>query len=85
MKRQQVQELTCIFETTSSAIEELLCVHQPSFDHEMASFIKSYLKSLYLDFELAMTRGEAQQLQFILEDVEDLRQSTEGKTAQVPF
>ncbi|HEX7022726.1 MAG TPA: hypothetical protein VF171_07700 [Trueperaceae bacterium] len=77
MTQQQLSEYKDAIDHRSRVICDLLSRHGRQLDSEMADFIKVYLGSLQLDFELAMTRGETQQLQLIVEDVEELLQGTQ--------
>ncbi len=65
-------ELSQQVEVTSARLERLLDDYGLFVDTDQAKFLKGYLRSLRLDFEMAMTRGEESQLQLILEDVDDL-------------
>lgn len=69
---QRFNELSQQVELTSARLESLLDDYSLYVDTDQASFLKGYLHSLKLDFEMAMTRGEESQLQLILEDVGDL-------------
>lgn len=69
---QRFNELSRQVELTSARLESLLDDYSLYVDTDQASFLKGYLHSLKLDFEMAMTRGEESQLQLILEDVGDL-------------
>ena len=73
----QFNELRRSLEETSGSLSDLLGRHSVSLDGEMAAFIKNYLRALQLDFELAMTRGEPQTLQLVVEDVRELFESTQ--------
>ena len=73
-------------EETSGSLSDLLGRPSADLDGEMAAFIKNYLRALQLDFELAMTRGEPQTLQLVVEDVRELLESTRlrlGKSCEL--
>lgn len=72
---ERLHKLRHFVEASSHALEGLLEDYSTHVDTEQAVFIKGYLHSLQLDFEMAMTRGEESQLQFIVEDVNDLLDS----------
>lgn len=69
---QRFHELRQQVELTSAMLETLLDDYGLYVDTDQAKFLKGYLRSLKLDFEMAMTRGEEAQLQLILEDVGNL-------------
>ena len=58
------------------AIERLLDEHHQLIDRDMAGVIASYMRSLQLDFELAVSRGREGDLSGILEDVSELHSAT---------
>ena len=72
----QFSELKESLEETSGSLSDLLGRQGVGLDGEMAVFIRNYLRALQLDFELAMTRGEPQTLQLVVEDVRELFEST---------
>jgi len=72
---ERLDRLRQYVETSSQALEGLLEDYSHHVDMEQAVFIRGYLHSLKLDFEMAMTRGEESQLQLIVEDVTDLLDS----------
>ena len=72
---ERLDKLRQYVETSSQALEGLLDDYSHHVDMEQAVFIRGYLYSLKLDFEMAMTRGEESQLQLIVEDVADLLDS----------
>ncbi len=69
---QRFNELSQRVELTSARLERLLDDYGLYVNTDQARFLKGYLRSLQLDFEMAMTRGEEARLQLILEDVDDL-------------
>ena len=69
---QHLNSLRRHVDLTSEALEALLEDYGTYVDTDQASFLKEYLHSLRLDFEMAMVRGEATTLQIIIEDVSDL-------------
>jgi hypothetical protein len=72
----QLQQLKTSVERNSGVIEGMLEDYSLFVDEGQANFIRSYTKSLVLDFEVAMTRGEESELVIILEDLEELRSDT---------
>ena len=78
----RIHKLRRRVEHTSETLEGLLDDYGNFVDTEQAVFIRGYLYSLNLDFEMAMTRGEESQLQFIVEDVTNLLTSTAGRLKQ---
>lgn len=76
MTLEQLQQLKTSVELNSGVIEGMLEDYGLYVDEGQASFIRSYTKSLVLDFEVAMTRGETSELVLILEDLEELRSDT---------
>jgi hypothetical protein len=76
MTIEQLQQLKTFVEQHSVVIEEMLEDYSIYVDERQANFIRSYTKSLVLDFEVAMTRGKASQLVIIVEDLEELRTDT---------
>ena len=72
---ERLNKLRHFVEMSSEALEGLLDDYSHHVDMEQAVFIRGYLHSLQLDFEMAMTRGEESQLQLIVEDVNDLLDS----------
>lgn len=73
---EQVSKLRRDIETTRSAIESLLEDYSLFIDHDMAGVISSYVRSLQLDFELALSRGSSEELARILEDMLELHSDT---------
>ena len=73
----KINELKKHVDLTSSALERVLDDYSHYVDTDQAEFLKGYLHSLRLDFEMAMTRGEASRLEIIVEDVTDLLDSAE--------
>jgi hypothetical protein len=76
MTVEQLQQLKTSVEHHSGVIEGMLEDYSLYVDERQASFIRSYVKSLVLDFEVAMTRGEDSELVIILEDLEELNSDT---------
>jgi hypothetical protein len=76
MTFEQLQQLKTSVELHSGVIEGMLEDYSLFVDEGQATFIRSYVKSLVLDFEVAMTRGEVNELVIILEDLEELRSDT---------
>jgi hypothetical protein len=76
MTLEQLQLLKTSIEQHSVVIEGMLEDYSIYVDERQANFIRSYTKSLVLDFEVAMTRGKASQLVIIVEDLEELRADT---------
>lgn len=74
---ERLDKLRQYVELTSAALENILEDYSNYVDTDQALFIRGYLYSLNLDFEMAMTRGEESQLQLIVEDVNNLLTSTE--------
>lgn len=72
----QVGKLRRDIESTRSAIENLLDEYSLFIDHDMAGVISSYVHSLQLDFELALSRGSGDELTRILEDMLELHSDT---------
>jgi hypothetical protein len=60
----------------SSLIIDMLEDYSLFVNDAQARFISAYVKSLELDFELAMTRGQDSDLVLIVEDLKELRQDT---------
>jgi hypothetical protein len=73
---EQVSKLRRDIESTRSAIESLLDEYSLFIDHDMAGVISSYVRSLQLDFELALSRGSGDELARILEDMLELHSDT---------
>ncbi|CAN5836502.1 hypothetical protein BH24DEI2_BH24DEI2_15960 [soil metagenome] len=69
---QRFSELSQQVDLTAARLERLLDDYGLYVDTDQAHFLKGYLRSLQLDFEMAMTRGEESHLQLILEDVGNL-------------
>jgi hypothetical protein len=76
MTTEQLQQIKTSIEMNSGVIEGMLEDYSLYVDERQANFIRSYTKSLVLDFEAAMTRGEDSELVIILEDLEELRSDT---------
>ncbi len=72
----QLHQLKSSLELHSDLIEVMLEDYSIYVDERQADFIRSYTKSLVLDFEIAMTRGKDSELVIILEDLEELRSDT---------
>lgn len=79
---ERVDRLRKCVEMSSQELEGLLDAYSHHVDMEQAVFIRGYLHSLKLDFEMAMTRGEESQLQLIVEDVTDLLDSASIRLRQ---
>jgi hypothetical protein len=73
---EQVSKLRQDMDSTRSAIESLLDEYGLFIDGDMAGVISSYVHALHLDFELALTRGECDELVRILEDMLELHSDT---------
>lgn len=73
---EQVSKLRRDIESTRSAIESLLEEYSLFIDHDMAGVISSYVRSLQMDFELALSRGSSEELTRILEDMLELHSDT---------
>lgn len=73
---EQVSKLRRDIESTRCAIESLLEEYSLFIDHDMAGVISSYVRSLQLDFELALSRGSSEELARILEDMLELHSDT---------
>ena len=73
---EQVSKLRRDIESTRSAIESLLEDYSLFIDHDMAGVISSYVRSLQMDFELALSRGSGEELTRILEDMLELHSDT---------
>jgi hypothetical protein len=76
MTLEQLQQLKTSIELNSGVIEGMLEDYSLYVDERQADFIRSYTKSLVLDFEGAMTRGKDSELVIIVEDLEELRSDT---------
>ena len=76
MTLDQLQQLKSSLELNCGVIEGMLEDYSLYVDERQANFIRSYTKSLVLDFEVAMTRGEDSELIIIIEDLEELRSDT---------
>ena len=74
MLKQQAQ-LKQNAEQNVKAIESLLNDYSLYISSDQASFLASYLKSLQLDMESAMTRGDKQELEIIVEDIESIKEN----------
>ena len=77
--KQRVNELRLRVDERAQALEPLLEVYGQRVDREQARFLRGYLYSLTLDFELTMTRGEAERLELIAEDLDELFGTTCGR------
>lgn len=73
---EQVSKLRRDIESTRSAIENLLEEYSLFIDRDMAGVISSYVRSLQMDFELALSRGSSEELARILEDMLELHSDT---------
>lgn len=78
MRKQTTQRKENLAETVQS-IEGLLGDYSRYVSQEQASFLRTYLKSLELDLEVALTRGNSDDLEIILEDIEALRHNALAK------
>lgn len=70
---EQQEQLKQNAERHVKAIEELLNDYSRYISSDQANFLGSYLKSLQLDMESAMTRGDKQELEIIVEDIESIK------------
>jgi hypothetical protein len=76
MTLEQLQQLKATAERHSGEIEGMLEDYSLFINNDQARFIHSYVHSLKLDFENAMTRGKADALVLIVGDLEELRSDT---------
>jgi hypothetical protein len=76
MTIEQLQQLKTTAELHSGEIEGMLEDYSLFVNNDQARFIHSYVYSLKLDFENAMTRGEENELVLIVGDLEELRSDT---------
>jgi hypothetical protein len=76
MTPEQLQQLKESAELHAGHIEGMLEDYGLFVNNEQARFIHSYVHSLRLDFENAMTRGEESELVLIVGDLEELRSDT---------
>ncbi|MGL4609156.1 MAG: hypothetical protein ACRCYY_05635 [Trueperaceae bacterium] len=76
MTPEQLQQLKVRVERHAGDIEGMLEDYSLFVNNEQARFIHSYVYSLKLDFENAMTRGEETELVLIVGDLEELQSDT---------
>jgi hypothetical protein len=76
MTTEQLQHLKTTAEKHSGEIEGMLEDYGLFVNNDQARFIHSYVYSLKLDFENAMTRGQENELVLIVGDLEELRSDT---------
>jgi hypothetical protein len=76
MSLEQLQQLKASLEQHSGVIEGMLEEYGLFVNTAQARFIHTYVKSLELDFELAMTRGQHSELILITKDLKELSQAT---------
>ncbi len=72
MTLEKLQQLKTSVEQHSVVIEDMLEAYSIYVNERQARFIRSYTKSLVLDFEVMMTRGKDSQLVIIVEDLQEL-------------
>lgn len=73
---EQVSKLKRDIDATRGAIESLLDEYGLFIDRDMAEVISSYVRALHLDVELALSRGQGEELARILEDMMELHRDT---------
>lgn len=76
MTIEQLQHLKTTAEQHSGEIEGMLEDYSLFVNNDQARFIHSYVYSLKLDFENAMTRGQEDEIVLIVGDLEELRSDT---------
>jgi hypothetical protein len=76
MTLEQLQNLKSTVEQHSGDIEGMLEDYSLFVNNDQARFIHSYVYSLKIDFENAMTRGKESELVLIVGDLEELRSDT---------
>lgn len=63
-------------------IGTLLEEYRLHVDGDMASFIDHYFKSLLLDFELAVTRGEVKHMLLVVSMIQELVEEAQSRVAE---
>jgi hypothetical protein len=76
MTSEQLHQLKSTAELHSGEIEGMLEDYSLFVNNDQARFLHSYVYSLTLDFENAMTRGKESELVLIVGDLEELRSDT---------